>query len=609
MTWPGDLRVFCVFVVALLGGAIGLDQSTASAAPDVTFSKDVAPILFSHCSGCHHPGGSAPFSLLTYASAKPRASLVASATRRGFMPPWKADASSGDFIGQPHLTAAQLDVIARWVDGGAVEGDPRDLPPLPHITESWHLGKPDLIVSPAQAYSLQASGTDVFRIFVIRLPVGRARYVRGLEFRPGNPKVVHHANIRIDRTSASRKFDEEDPGPGYEGLLAHSATYPDGHFLGWTPGQVAPLLPKGLAWRLDPGTDLVVELHMQPTGKPEAVLPSIGLFFGDDPPERTPMMLRLGRQSIDIPAGESHYTITDSFVLPVDVEVEAVQPHAHQRAREVFGTATLPDGTTKTLITIRDWDFRWQHVYRYVSPFTLPKGTTLAMRLTFDNSADNPRNPQQPPARVLWGQRSRDEMGDLWIQVLPKNRRDLDTLTDAFRPKVLAEDTFGYEREVARDPSNVALHDDVAQIYLQLGQAGRAVAHFEASRTLNPGSAATHFNLGTALTVAGRLDEAVIEYRAALQINQDYPRAHNNLGAIFLQRGDNPEAIRHFSEALRLEPANVEARSNLAMAYASGGDFDRAIAAAQAALAMSPSEPLASGLKARLSLYKQRRTP
>jgi hypothetical protein len=171
---------------------------------------------------------------------------------------------------------------------------------------------------------------------VIPVPIDSVRYVKGLEFHSGNARVVHHANVRIDRTPASRRLDEEDPAPGYEGLIPRSAVYPDGHFLAWTPGQVAPLLPKGLAWRLDPGTDLAVEVHMYPDGKPEVVQPSIGLFFGPDPPERTPSMLRMGRQNIDIPAGEKNYTITDSFVLPVDVEVQALQPHANYRAHDIL---------------------------------------------------------------------------------------------------------------------------------------------------------------------------------------------------------------------------------------------------------------------------------
>ena len=162
---------------------------------------------------------------------------------------------------------------------------------------------------------------------------------------------------------------------------------------------------------------------MQPSGKPEAVSPSIGLYFGDQAPTRTPAMLRLGRQNIDIPAGDARYTVSDSYLLPVDVEVEAVQPHAHYRLRDVHGVATLPDGTTKALIDIKDWDFRWQHVYRFVTPLRLPKGTRLSMQYTYDNSAANARNPQRPPARARWGQRSSDEMGDLWIQVLTRDER------------------------------------------------------------------------------------------------------------------------------------------------------------------------------------------
>src|SRR5204863_7745710 len=358
--------------------------------------------------------------------------------------------------------------------------------------------------------------------------------------------------------------------------------------LGWTPGQAAPLLPKGLAWRLTPHTDLVVEIHMKPSGKPEKVAPSIGLYFGTDPPERTPAMLRLGRQSIDIAPGEKDYRIADSFVLPVDAEVEAMQPHAHYRAREVKGVATLPDGTTKWLIYIRDWDFRWQHVYRYVTPFVLPKGTTLEVQYTFDNSADNPRNPQQPPTRVLWGQWSKDEMGDLWIQMLTRDDRDLRTLNEAVRPKVIAEDIAGYESMIRQDPSRIQLHDDVALLYLDVGRAGEAAAHLEASVRLKPESAAAHFNLGTALTVAGRLDEAIDQYREALRINPDYALAHNNLGNVLLGRGNSNDALQHFREALRLDPSNAEANYNVGSMLRARGDLAGALVRFRQALQLKP---------------------
>ena len=558
--------------------ALSVNARRPAPQPGVTFSKDVAPLLAERCGMCHHPGGSAPFSLLTYADAKRHSEQIAKVTADRFMPPWKADPADGPFVGQHPLSAAEIALLRRWADAGAPEGDARvgrQSQSQPQWTEGWQLGKPDLVIALPEPYTLPAEGTDAFHIFVLPIPVETARFVRGLEFRPGNPRVVHHANIRIDTTPASRAFDAADPGPGYDGLIARSATYPDGHFLGWTPGQVAPLLPNDLAWRLDKNTDLVVELHMQPSGKPEQVAPSIGLYFGDTAPTRTPAMLRLGRQDIDIPAGDGHYTITDSYTLPVDVEVEAVQPHAHYRARDVRGEATLPDGSTRALIDIADWDFRWQHVYRFVTPLRLPKGTRVSMRFTYDNSTANARNPQQPPVRARWGQLSAEEMGDLWLQVLPRDGRDLDLLSRDFRPKVAAEDVKGYEAEIEKHPGDAALHDDVALLYLELGKGDRAIAHFMTSRDLKPQSAAAHYNLGTALTVARRLDEAAGEYREALRIDPAYANAHNNLGNVLLAQRRFDQAIREFEEVVRLQPDSAPARKNLAAARRAKASAER----------------------------------
>jgi tetratricopeptide (TPR) repeat protein len=581
------LALLAVVTVAAFSPGVRL-RGSAFARGDVTFSRDVAPIVFDRCVMCHHEGGSAPFSLDSYPAVRRRAGQIATVTKSRYMPPWKAEPGYGDFVGQHPLTSDEIVTIEQWVDQGAVEGDPRDLPPPPRWTEGWQLGQPDLVVTLSDAYTLPPGGTDVFRIFVIPLPVDAARYVRGVEFRPGNARVVHHANIRIDRTPTSRQLDEQDPAPGYDGLMARTAEYPDGHFLGWTPGQIAPLLPKNLAWRLDRGTDLVVQLHMQPSGKPERVQPSIGLFFGGEPPVRTPAMLRLGSQGIDIPAGEKRYTVTDSYVLPVDVEVLAVQPHAHYRARDVRGMATLPDGTERGLIYIRDWDFRWQHVYRFVTPVALPRGTTIAMRYTYDNSAENARNPQQPPKQVRWGQRSSDEMGDLWLQVLTRDDRDLTTLVRGFQPKMLAEDVIGYETMIRADPADGELHDDVALLYLQLGRVAEAVAHFTASVKLKPLSAAAHFNLGTAQTRAGRLEEATAEYRQALRIKPDYAAAHNNLGSVLSSQGRLDEAIQQYREALADDPGYAAAHNNLGNALVSRGDPGEALPHFLEALRVSP---------------------
>lgn len=551
-------------VAAMLAGLLAMRvdpaAQTAERSP-VTFAHDIAPIIFQNCGICHHPGGPAPFSLLTYSDARQRATQIAAATKSRYMPPWKSEPGLVEFVGQRHLTNDEISAIERWVAGGTLEGE--GAPAAPAWTEGWQLGKPDLVVSLPQPYTLPAEGVDVSRVFVLPVPLGAMRYVKGLEFRPGNPRVVHHANIRIDRTPASRRLDDADPSPGYDGLILRSATFPDGYFLGWTPGQISPLLPKGMSWRLDPGSDLVVEIHMQPSGRPEAVDPSIGLYFSDDPPERPPVMIRLGRQNIDIAAGDSHYVEEDSFVLPVDADLQALQPHAHHRAREVTGLATFPDGTSRWLIRIDSWDFRWQHVYRLVSPMFLPRGTTVSMRYVFDNSVANLRNPQQPPTRVLWGQFSRDEMGDLWMQFLTRTDRDRQALADSVRPKMIAEDLVGYEMMIKRDPSKVSLHDDAGVLYMEMNRPADAAAHFKASADLTPQSAAAHYNFATALTMIGRMTEAIAEYQRAIAIRPGYALARNNLASALLRMARTSEAIEQYREALRLDPSYVEAHFNL----------------------------------------------
>ena len=268
------------------------------------------------------------------------ASAVATTVRLRSMPPWKPEPGYGQFVGSRRLTDAQIEVIERWVTDGALEGDPSELPQAPLFSDGWQFGQPDLVVTLADPYRLAAGGGDILRNFVIPIPVARTRYVKAIEFHPGNGRVVHHANMRIDRTSTSRLLDEADAQPGFDGRIL-TGSFPYGHFLGWTPGQL-PSPAADTAWRLDPSTDLVVQLHLHATDRTEAVQPSIGFFFSDSPPDRPPLMLRLGRQNIDIPPGATSYTVADSYPLPVDVEVREVQPHAHFRAKEIKGFATLP---------------------------------------------------------------------------------------------------------------------------------------------------------------------------------------------------------------------------------------------------------------------------
>jgi Flp pilus assembly protein TadD len=420
------------------------------------------------------------------------------------------------------------------------------------------------------------------------IPTATARYVRAVEFNPGNARAVHHANLGIDRTRSSRHQDSLDAEIGYEGGMVPDAAYPPGHMLGWTPGQRPRPSPDGAAWRLEPLSDFVVQLHMQPTGKPEPVQVSVGLYFTDQMPTRTPVGIRMGSQTIDIEAGDASYSVADSYRLPVDVEVLAIQPHAHNLGRGMRATAALPDGSTRSLIDIDDWDFRWQDVYRYSNAIPLPRGTTISMRFTYDNSAANPRNPHHPPARVVWGQNTSDEMGDLWIQVIPRSPADLATLSDDVERKKRAEDIAGYTKILLADPKNPLRHDQVAMLLLSSGQLDQAIVHMRESLRLNARSAPTHYNLGIALSMQRKLEEALAEFREAIRLDPAHAEAHNNTGAMLHVLGRLGEATSYYRRALELRPDNVDAHSNLGRLLTAIGQDRAAAEEFRRALALRP---------------------
>lgn len=575
----------------LFGGLLAVP---VSAQP--TFTTDVAPIVFKRCAPCHRPGEIGPFNLLTYADVRQRATLVADVVTRRVMPPWKPMAPEPglELADARALTDAEIATIRQWVAGGAVEGNARDLPSAPTFAVGWQLGAPDLVVSMPRPFVLPAAGADVFRTFVLPIPTERTRYVRALEFRPGNARVVHHANLGVDRTRSSRRLDMADPDPGYAGGMVPDASYPPGYMLGWTPGQRPRPSPDGMPWRLESASDLVVQLHLQPTGKPEPVQVSIGLFFTATPPSGAPVGLRLGSQSIDIPAAESRYVVSDSYRLPVDVDVLAIQPHAHNLARDVRGQATLPDGSTQSLITIADWDFRWQDVYRYERPIALPAGTTIAMRFTYDNSAANPRGLRRPPQRVVWGQNTSDEMGDLWLQLVPRRRADLEVLGADIARKTRADDLAGYSKLMREEPGSPLRHDVVAMLYLQDGRAEEAAAHLRESLRLNSESAPGHYNLGLALSMLKRFDAAAAEFEAAVRIDPGHAEAYNNLGAMRHVAGDLAGAADYYRRAAEIRPDNAEAHNNLGRVLLTQGREAAALAEFRAALAVNPD--LASAL-------------
>ena len=586
------LAVAAVAVVAMRGRP-GATAAVDSYAPrpkgTLTFNADIAPIVHRECAPCHRPGEAGPFDLLTYDDVVRRAEQIVNVTTRRYMPPWLPEPGGPAFVGARRLDADELGEIRQWVAEGLARGDERAAPAPPSFTPGWQLGEPDLVLEMQEAYALPAEGPDVFRNFVVPTGLRETRWVRALEFRPETPRAVHHANIAVDRTGRSRFNDRRDPGPGFDGMLNTSAENPDGHFLGWVPGKIPRPVPDEIAWRLEPGTDVILQLHLQPTGKPEAVRAKIGLYFAGGPAARTPFMIRLGPRTLDIPAGERSYAIDDAFVLPVGVQVLSIVPHAHYLGHEMQGTAILPDGSETALLHIREWDFNWQDEYRLVEPLALPAGTTLAMRFTYDNSAANPRNPNDPPRRVVFGPRTSNEMGDLWFQVLPSDERDRGILAREFGRKEREANLACYEKMVADQPGDATVRYELGELLQKMGRTEQAVAQFEQALVLDPDHVPAHAALGIALHAAGRLDEAERHFRQALAGMPDLAEVHFNLGQTLRLAGRLDEALREYAAALELQPDLAVAHHNRGEVLRARGDVDAALAAYRRALEIDPN--------------------
>lgn len=405
-------------------------------ATTVTFNKDIAPLVFKHCAVCHRPGEVAPFSLLTYADAKKRAKQLQTVTSDRFMPPWKSVAGHGSFVGERRLSAEEIALIARWVKEGASEGAAVDLPAPPKFRDGWQLGKPDIIVKMPAEYKVPADGHDIYRNFVFTLDIPKGKYIKAAEYRPSNRRVVHHALLAADVTGRARK-EQTDPAEGFKGSGNLPGQILPGTMGTWTPGRDAMPLPDGFSLPWKPGADLVLQLHLHPSGKPEVEQSSIGFYLTDQPPQRSMVDLLLVDKKIDIPPGEKSYHTQDELTLPIDMETLGVFPHMHLLGREIKITAYPPQGKPFSLLLINDWDFNWQTFYQYAEPMKLTAGTRIVLEATHDNSAGNIRNPKQPPERVVWGEETSNEMTVAILQLVPAQESEFPKLATSLRKRML----------------------------------------------------------------------------------------------------------------------------------------------------------------------------
>ncbi|HEV2444561.1 MAG TPA: hypothetical protein VGS58_01510 [Candidatus Sulfopaludibacter sp.] len=402
-----------------------------AAAPGVTFSHDVAPILYRQCVSCHRPGGVAPFSLILYQDAAKRAGLISAVTAKRFMPPWLP--TEPRFQHERRLSDAEISVLARWAADGTPQGNAAEAPRPPQFVDGWQLGKPDLETEMRAPFDVPAQGQDLYQCFVIPDVIANAHYVRAVDIRPGHTRAVHHALLFQDLSGTARR---RDTGTGYS-CFGTPGFLPARGLAGWTPGSVPFQTPPGIPEILHAHADLVLQVHYHPTGKPEQDRTRVAIYFTTQKPERRAMDVPLDSNRIDIPAGDPAYKVTDHFTLPVAVDVIAVNPHAHYVCREMYGYAVLPDGSRRTLIHIPNWDFNWQQQYVFRTPVRLPADTRLEMEFIYDNSAANPHNPNNPPKRVVYGPGSLDEMAGLHVTVSPADESDADELDQALWGKMI----------------------------------------------------------------------------------------------------------------------------------------------------------------------------
>ncbi|MDQ3015165.1 MAG: T9SS type A sorting domain-containing protein [Bacteroidota bacterium] len=384
---------------------------------DVTFAKDIAPIIYNNCTKCHRPNEIAPFSMTNYDEVLPWAPSIKYVTSIRYMPPWKADPHFSRFIGERVLTEEQIALIGEWVDNGSPYGNAAEEPALPNFPTGSQVGTPDLVLKMSESFVHQGGNEDEYRVFVLPTGLTQDKQISTIELRPGNKKVLHHALFAYDVTGTAQAMDDADPKYGYDGFGGFGIDEAlNNMFPGYVPGQKPVPYPEGLGQILPAGADLLMQVHYGPTPVETTDSSTVNVFFKKEPVERQvqnliflPIDPFLTSDFFLMPPNQVK-TFHTKFTTPIKVSVFAIWPHAHllNKSYEVF--AVHPNGDTTNMIRIPDWDFNWQGVYSFKKFIVLEPGTTIHAIVTYDNTTNNPSNPNTPPTWVSWGEKTTDEM-------------------------------------------------------------------------------------------------------------------------------------------------------------------------------------------------------
>jgi mono/diheme cytochrome c family protein len=390
-------KVLSTLIATLFLGAIcliALPTASASDADknkvDVTFNKDVAPIFYKNCVQCHRAGEIAPMSLITYKEARPWARSIKEKVVTREMPPWHADPHFGEFSNDRRLSRKDLDTIVAWVDQGAREGNPKDLPPAPIFADGWNIGKPDAIFYLPQEYAVPATGVVDYKYFSVPTNFKEDMWVQAAEIRPGSRAVVHHI-IVFAQSGNERKL-----------------------LVGYAPGEQPAVIPEGLARKIPAGASLVFQVHYTPNGTEAKDRSYVGLVFAKQKPRAELVTRPIMNSKFVIPPGEPNHLVESSYTVPEDMHIQSLMPHMHYRGKDFEFRVTYPDGTSKTILSVPKYDFAWQSYYMLKQPVAAPKGSRIDCIAHFDNSEKNKYNPD-PTKEVRWGDQTWEEMMIGWM--------------------------------------------------------------------------------------------------------------------------------------------------------------------------------------------------